>query len=223
MYPQSKDAVANVPGDKLLEQLTGLRDAFVERTQSSGARCGIPPPAIVLTDIASFGNYDPKTNRLSTPRWEQLTSQERTLFVSLAGPGASEGAAQAIFERGTHRWVFVHEMGHWWQMCTHANVGRSHYGAEYDANRIAAAYWREVDPKLLAGLVSGFNHILAGAPDPVPAGQSVADYFNEHYEKLAHSPAYTWFQAQMIQGVNNEMPAPSFVKSLDETKSDLRR
>ncbi len=215
-WSQSPAPTHDQPNQTIPDRLTELRDAFVTKAEKSGIKCRIQPPTIVLTDIASFGNYDPETNTLRTPLWSQFKHQEKTLFMSLAGPNASDEAAQVIFERGTHSWVFIHEMGHWWQTCVNANVGRSHYRVEYDANRIAAAYWREVNPQLMESLASGFDHILAGSPNPVPSGQDPEAYFNHNYEKLAGSPEYTWFQAHMIAGVNAEVPPPSFLQALYE-------
>ena len=146
-----------------MERLTTLRDAFVQKTVAAGFHCPIAPPVIVLTDVASFGNYDPSNNTLQTPAWEQLSSDEREFFFHLAGPNSDEAAARESFETGTHRWVFVHELGHWWQTCIGSNEGRTHYQVEYDANRIAAADWREVDSSLMTFLNAGFGHPERGS------------------------------------------------------------
>lgn len=196
-----------------MERLNTLRDAFVQKTLAAGFTCPIAPPTIVLIEVASYGNYDPATNQLQTPAWQQLQPEERDFFLHLAGPGADEKAAQDFFESGTHRWVFIHEMGHWWQKCIASNAGRTPYQVEYDANRIAAAYWREIDPSLMVTLDGAFHHVLESS-NPVPAGQSPEAYFNANYDKLGLSPDYGWFQARMVTSVNAEKPAPSFAQSL---------
>jgi hypothetical protein len=202
----------------VITQLTALRDSFVRQTKISGVSCPIAPPQIVLTDKSSFGSYESETNILQTPTWEQLSADERSVFIQMAGPSAGIEAAQAAFEQGIHHWVFVHEMGHWWQACTHANQNRMPYQVEYDADRIAAAYWRQTDPTLAAKFSTGFQHLVETVPSPVPAGQTPDTYFDENYGKLTGTPGYTWFQAQMIITVNSEKPAPTFAQTLKERR-----
>ena len=219
--PVAQEASAQPDLSSTMEPLVVLRDAFVAKATAAGYPCKLAPPKIELMDVASFGNYDPGTNTLRTPAWTQLTAEERAFFFRLAGPGSDELTAHRRFERGTHHWVFVHELGHWFQECTGATkgLGLRPYAKEYGANRIAAAYWREADPSLMDTLAVGFQRLLDDAPDPVPSGQSVDAYFNANYEKLAHTPQYTWFQAKMMAEVNAEKPAPTFRDVLAAARS----
>jgi hypothetical protein len=86
--------------------------------------------------------------------------------------------------------------------------------AEYDANRIAAAYWREADPSLMANFIASSNRVLASDPNPVPIGEAPESFFNEQYGELGRTPASTWFQSRMILSVNAEHPAPTFAQAL---------
>ena len=143
-------------------QVQHLADAFIESTQASGLSCAIAPPKLVIEDIPSYGNYDPDTNTLHTSLWELLKPEERALFFHMADAadkkqGSSEAAARREFETGVHHWVFIHELGHWWQSCRKVNENRKPWAVEYEADRIAAAYWREHD-----GAVA--QHMDAGLP-----------------------------------------------------------
>lgn len=223
MIGQTPAHAANPDADdksdaQTMKQLIDLRDSFVKRIATEGFSCPIAPPKILLQHVPSFGNYDPETNSLQTPAWRQLSDEEKGLFHHLAGPESDEAAAQRIFEVGSHHWVFVHEMGHWWQACNDANRNRQHYQVEYGANRIAAAYWREVDSQLLAEFDLSFKNFLKDAPNPVPDGQSPERYFNENYEELGKSPSYGWFQSLMIAQVNAEKPLPTFAEALAQVK-----
>jgi hypothetical protein len=197
-----------------MQKLTALRDNFAQKAKSDSPACTLAPPTIEIKDTPSFGNYVPETNTLEISAWWLLTPERRAFFRELAGKDADEDAARRVFENGTHRWVFIHELGHWWQACTGFLNSAKHYQVEYDANRIAAAYWRENDPGLMQGLASGFEHMLSSKPSPVPTGQPLEDYFNANYDSLGLRPDYVWFQARMVSDVNAEKPAPSFADAL---------
>jgi hypothetical protein len=197
-----------------LARVITLRDAFVEKIKSAGLACPFAPPTIVMDDVPSFGNYDDTTNVLHTSEWTKLNPEEKSLFVNLAGPGANEQAAYAIFEEGTHRWVFVHELGHWWQACNKAIVGRSHYQVESGANRIALAYWRDTDSAFANRMLEIFRGTMDHFPNPVPKGQTLTKYFDENYDSLGPTPAYRWFQSSMIIAAEEEEPQPTFALTL---------
>ena len=198
-------------------QMTILRDEFVKATVKAGFTCPIAPPDILVVDVPSFGSYDSQSNTLKTPAWEQMTDDERGRFYQLLGPGASEAAAREEFEAGVHHWVFVHEMGHWWQACRRVVNPDKHYAAELGANRIAAAYWRERDPAVLVHQRAKFEGLLKRSPNPVPEGESVEAYFDANYDKLGPTPSYIWFQARMCIEAFDEKLA--FAQALEQVSS----
>jgi hypothetical protein len=199
-------------------QMNALRDAFVKATVAAGFRCELAPPAIVVEDVPSFGQYSPEKNRLRTGAWEVMSAQGKGFFAHLAGPGANDEAARAEFEIDAHQWIFVHEMGHWWQACRGVVDHGDPYGIESGANRIAAAYWREHDPAVVTHLRAAFENVLGHAPNPVPVGQDVKAYFNANYETLGPSTVYPWFQSRMGVTVIDERPMPTFKQALGETR-----
>lgn len=113
-----------------MQQLTTLRDAFAQKAKSIQPACALAPPTIKIKNVPSYGNYVPETNTLETSAWWLLDPERRAFFLQLAGKDADENAARRVFENGTHRWFFVHEMGHWWQACTESMAGAKHYQAE---------------------------------------------------------------------------------------------
>ena len=198
--------------------LTALRDMFAARIKADGFACPIRPPVIVVDHVPSFGDFDDKHDVLHTASWTELSSEERKLFFHIAGPEADEKAAHATFEEAVHRWVFVHELGHWWQACRHANPSHSHYQIEYGANRIALAYWREADPGFADHMLSVFHAYIDHVSSPVPPGQDTEQYFNTHYEQLGPTPDYRWYQSHMIVSASEEKPSLSFAVALTETR-----
>ena len=198
-------------------QMTSMRDEFVKATVEAGFPCPIPPPTILVVNVPSFGNYDPQSNTLETPAWEQLTDDERGRFYRLLGPGTTEAAARGEFETGAHHWVFVHEMGHWWQACRGVVNRDQHYAVEFGANRIAAAYWQERDPQVIAHQRAVFERLLKRSPSPVGEAQDIESYFDANYEKLGPTLAYIWFQARMCMTAFDEKPLPTFAQALKQT------
>jgi hypothetical protein len=211
--PQYADAntaaVATTRGE-----LTALLNAFVKETSESGLSCAIQPPKLLIQDVSSFGTYDPDTNTLTSPAWEQMTAEEQSRFYRVAGPDATEPEARAEFELGVHHWVLVHELGHWWEACRGVVDHGDHYTFELDANRIDAAYWNEHDPAVNVHQQKVFSTILQRRPNPVPSGQTESVYFNENYGVLGPTPAYIWFQAQMCVKAFSEAPLPQFSVAL---------
>jgi hypothetical protein len=197
-----------------LARVTALRQAFIERIHAAGLTCPIAPPKIVMDDVPSFGNYDDETNVLRTSDWSKLTPEESGVFFQLAGPGADATAAREMFEGAAHRWIFIHELGHWWQACTGAFKKSPPWEIEYDADRIALAYWREVDPALATKMMAIFQGVIDHSPNPVPPGQEIKKYFNEHYQQLGPTPAYRWYQSRMVVTAIQETPTPTFAQTL---------
>jgi hypothetical protein len=98
-----------------LATATAVRDAFVARIRADGFSCPIPVPVILVEDVPSFGQYDGKANIIRTSDWTLLNPQEKAFFFQLAGPGAKEADVRAMFDKAAHGWIFIHELGHWWQ------------------------------------------------------------------------------------------------------------
>ena len=113
-----------------------------------------------------------------------------------------------------HQWIFIHELGHWWQACGGGNGGRSHYQVEFAANRIALSYWREVNRGIAETMRPVFQAVVDHAHSPVPPGQSVENYFNANYETLGPSPKYPWFMSRMSLAAFDETPSPTFAATL---------
>ena len=194
-------------------EAAALRDAFVTRLRNAGFTCSLQVPAIVVEDVPSFGQYRPETNTVRTSNWNLLSQPEKAMFVQLAGPGKQESDARHLFDVA-HQWIFIHELGHWWQACSGGNAAKSHYQVEYGANRIALSYWREVNPQVAETMKPVFQAVVDHAPSPVPPDQSVEDYFNANYETLGPSPRYPWFMSRMNLAAVDVMPGPTFAAAL---------
>ena len=200
-------------------KMTMLRDAFARSVKDAGFTCPSAVPPVLVEDVPSFGSYDAETNTLRTSAWGLLKPEEKQMFYRFMGPNATEAIAKKEFEDGVHHWVIVHELGHWFQACRGITEKTAKpYAIEFGADRIAAAYWNEHDPSVIAHQRPVMEAILHNFSNPVPEGASVEPFFNDHYQELGPTPGYLWFQSRMCLTVFNEKPAPSFKKALAETK-----
>jgi hypothetical protein len=207
---------ANTSSDEvLMAQLVALRDSFVNQIKAEGFQPSLPPPTIVLDNPPSYGNYEDDKNLLHIAAWSSLTPEDQARFARVAVMMSSGLSAEQTFDEGVHHWVFVHELGHWWQACRH-KTDASHYSVEYGANRIAAAYWRLKDPAFMERTTRRMSTVYAAMPNPVPEGQSAEKYFNDNYEKLGPTPAYRWYQYSMVLKVQEEKPLPSLLQALQQ-------
>ncbi len=210
----AKPAAAADADAAVLAQLTQLRDAFLRRIDAEGYKL-CPAPHIELGDPASFGHFVPERNTVMVAAWTHLTPEERKGFEEMAQSMGGDATGRSVFENGANRWVFVHELAHWWQACRHQTRPQS-YAAENGADRIALAFWRERDPRYAVGIVHGYRALLTSMPSPVPEGEAPPKYYDANYAKVSQGNADTWFQATMIAALAEEQPAPSLHRALSQ-------
>ncbi len=191
--------------------LLALQADFLARIEKTGMHPVLPAPSIIMDNPPSYGNYDDSLNVLRTANWATLSAEEQAPFNRIAGGLGNGITGVGYFEYSVHRWVFIHEMGHWWQACNHQSA--ESYATEMGANRIATAYWREADPVFSDFMLKRFQGYLKMIPNPVPAGADKEKFLNENYGKLP-IPAYIWFQASMIVDAYAEKPVAGFSEAI---------
>jgi IS5 family transposase len=155
--------------EDVMVKLNQLRDRFIRSIKADGFRTRLPAPTIVLDNPASYGNFEEDKNLLHIAVWSALTEQQQSRFERLSELVKNGKSGEQTFEESVHYWVFVHELGHWWQACQR-KISNNHYSVEYGANRIAAAYWRQTDLDLmrrtdLRGIVHSLSTTAANVSD----------------------------------------------------------
>lgn len=202
--------------DTTLIKLIKLRNEFVDKIKFLGFEIKLSPPEIVLDNPPSFGNYDDSSNRMEMSNWETMEPEQKAFFNSMAHQVSDKETGKGFFEQEIYHWVFIHELGHWWS--ANKRVSHTHYEAEMNANRIAAAFWRDTNPSLLDLTAKSAKDAMDNMPNPVPSGLAKEDFFNNNYDKLIGTPAYSWYQAMMIVSVYNENPKPTFKEVIASKK-----
>jgi len=197
----------------VMPKLIALRDDFINKIKAFGYTPDLAPPEIILDNPRSFGNYENEKNLLHIGEWNALPPNLKEIFNARATEIGNGMTGENYFNLSIHRWVFIHELGHWWRACQHQKA--LPYANESAANRIALAYWREQDSAFLNFMLIRFQNNIKNIPNPAPAGEQKEKYLNENYQKLPGGPAYIWYQATMIVDANNEKPIVSFRQAID--------
>jgi len=197
--------------EAIVARLTRLRDDFMQGVSASGFK-PCKAPAIALGDPPSFGHYEPRRNAVLIGAWTRLSASEKEGFEEMAKRMGGDADARTLFENGTYRWVYVHELAHWWQSCRH-KVRPGTWAEESGASRIALAYWHVRDPHFASGIVRGFRSLVSSTPSPVPQGQTPQQYLDANFTKIARGEAYAWFQGQMVVELT-QAPPPTFHDAL---------
>jgi hypothetical protein len=111
--------------------------------------------------------------------------------------------------------LVAHELGHWLQEVARRPLSR--WQAEYEANRIMVAFWREHPAQSQAAptqeRLANFVAQAPKTPSPMPDGADlgVEDYFNTHLADIESNPlAYAGFQKLMVRQAIAEQPSPTF-------------
>lgn len=207
---QAARPLKNASPDEVMAQIVALRDSFVNQIKAEGFQPSLPPPTIILDNPPSYGSYQHAKNVVHVAVWDALAPEQQAGFAGLFAQGQT---GERAFDEIVHHWVFTHELGHWWQACQH-KLGKGHYSEEYDASRIAAAYWRLKDANFMGVTAKRIAAVRESMRDLVPADQQNEIYFNENYDKLGPTPGFIWFQCDLVSKVVAEQPIPSFREAL---------
>jgi hypothetical protein len=109
------------------------------------------------------------------------------------------------------------ETVHWWEACKNLTLKMTPYQRELAATRVALSYWREKDPDVSARR-STIAAELDKEPSPVPEGQDVPTYFNQHFQRVSTGKDYLWMQAQLVKAAIEEKPEQALIQAMNQLK-----
>jgi hypothetical protein len=210
---------AQTQEDSIMRKLNALRDDYIGKIKAIGYKPSLNAPVIVLDNPRSYGNYDDKNNVLHMGDWKTLPAAARVPFIGFAKMIGNGMTAEKFFNLAVHKWIFIHELGHWWRACRKQTA--LPYDEEKDANRITSSYWKERDPAFYKLMLVVFNGVVAHSPNPVPAGLNKEKYLNDNYQKLPGGAAYSWYQSIMIVEVSKEKPFETFRQAVKHAGKPL--
>lgn len=182
------------------------------------AACGREPPFKPQIQVLATGptRYDHRARALILVPYEALEPGRRAAMDRFAAVGTLGLSGREQYIEVFNNLLVAHELGHWLQEVARRPLNR--WQAEYEANQIMVAFWRDHPAEGAAATEMRLANFVAQAPDapsPLPSdsAMSAEDYFNSYLAEIqAKAVAYAGFQKMMVRQAIAERPAPSFCK-----------
>lgn len=191
-----------------------ILDAFYNAVVACG-RMPLFKPTICIATTPGAMRYDHSDRSVVLVPYELLPPARRASMDRFAAIGVLGLSGPEQYSEVFNSLLIPHELGHWLQEVARRPLNR--WQAEYEANRIMVAFWREHPaPSPAAPTEKRLANFVAQSPNmpsPMPenASMSVEDYFNAHLAEIEGSPmAYAGFQKVMVREAIAEKPIPSF-------------
>ncbi|MCH8617169.1 hypothetical protein LZ016_13810 [Sphingomonas sp. SM33] len=180
--------------------------------------CGRTPPfkpQVRVSAGPSVPHYDHEQAAVVLCPWEFLSPAQKAGMEASAKAGTLGLSPTDQYGEIFNELLVPHELAHWLQMVAFKPIDR--WTAEYEANRIMVAYWREHPaPAPAASSEDRFINFSAHGPgltSPVPAEfeDRPETYFNVNSDALEQNPrGYAWYQKMMVRRACAERPRPTF-------------
>jgi len=204
-----------------VNDLQVLAERFRTAVEAAGTTIHVPLPRILIQRVPGVSVYDPDSNEITYPSWEETpvtgkAGQERAAFQT------GEAITGQQFFAGQFRYFFVHELSHWLQMQLPARRElkkvQDKYSLEAQANRVAVAFLASLPEErgFMERTVARFERLLAAKEKPLPEGESGRRYFNELYGKLGAE--YPYFQYQMVLDAWRSPARADWSKALEDLR-----
>jgi len=172
-------------------------------------------PEVVLNTQPFLIFYSPKTNRVNLPLWQQLSDESRNFFLKMAG---SEKGAEELFGLFFNGFYLAHELGHALQKELTQYKGVNNYDREYLANVIGMLWWRKQGrTQELEQCYTLAKKLMQQLQNPVPPGQTAAQYFTQNYEAAGRNPfVYGYMQFGQFIQIYEDASLGDFDKKIGE-------
>jgi hypothetical protein len=208
--------------DEILSRAEPVVDCFYEAVLACHREPPFKPSVAIATSPGPI-RYDHHSRSVVLVPYELLDPAVRTGMERYAAIGTLGLSGRAQYEEIFQGLLIAHELGHWLQMIAHQPLTR--WQAEYGANRIMVAFWREYPAATastdarLANFVVQPRHF----PSLIPEGLDMPPeiYFNQSYEEIDANPTrYAGFQKMMVRQAVAEEPQPRFCDLVSSTWPD---
>jgi hypothetical protein len=220
------DRTTHLPGnavgvEAVIMQAQPVLDAFYDAVVACGRG---PPfkPTILVAGTSEATRYDPASRAVILVPHEVLQPARRSAMDRFAAIGTLGLSGYGQYTEVFNNLLVAHELGHWLQEVARTPLNR--WQAEYEANRIMVAFWRDHPARSPAAStetrLANFVAQAPNTPSPMPdnAGISAEEYFNTHLADIERNPmAYAGFQKLMVRQAIAERPTPTFCEVVAAT------
>jgi hypothetical protein len=207
--------------DGILSRAVPVVDSFYGAVLA----CHRKPPFKPAIDIATKPGpirYDHAEKAVVVVPYEVLDPTVKTGMDRYAAIGVLGLSGRAQYEEIFQGLLVAHELGHWLQAIAQQPLTR--WQAEYGANQIMVAFWREYPAPAPAAStedrLSNFVVQPAHFPHLVPEhiDLSVETYFDRAYEEIEMNPMrYAAYQKFMVRKAMAEEPRARFCELVYST------
>ena len=187
--------------------------------------CGRKPPFKPVIKVATTPGpirYAHAQEAVILVPYELLTPPAQAGMARYGAIGTLGLSGREQYEEIFQNLLIPHELGHWLQMVAYRPLTR--WQAEYGANRLMVAFWREQATEAPAPSAERrlANFVVQPATFPalLPAGLSISTecFFNEKIAEIEQNPLlYAGFQKQMVRQAMTEEPSPRFCDLVEAT------
>ena len=200
--------------EAVVKRAQPVLDAFYDAVLACGRK---PPfkPTIRVANAPGATLYDPASRAVVLVPYEVLPLARRAAMERFAAIGTLGLSGREQYSEVFNSLLVAHELGHWLQVVAQRPLNR--WQAEYEANRIMVAFWREHPAQSQAAStekrLANFVAQAPNTPSPIPndAGMGAEEYFNTHLADIESNPlAYADFQKLMVRQAIAEQPVPTF-------------
>ena len=198
-------------GETIIARAQPVLDSFYEAVVGCNRE---PPfkPSILVATTPGPTRYEHASRAVVLIPYELLDAGTRAGMDRFAAIGTLGLTGQAQYEEIFHSLLVAHELGHWLQTIAQRPLNR--WQAEYGANQMMVAFWREYPAPAPAApteaRLANFVAQPADFPSLVPSGvaASIEDYFNQANAEIESNPArYAAFQKFMVRRAMAEQPS----------------
>ena len=200
--------------DLVTAQAQPVLDAFYDAVVICGHK---PPfkPSIIVAATPDATRYDPVSRAIILVPYEVLQPTRRAAMDRFAAIGTLGLSGREQYVEVFNNLLVAHELGHWLQEMAQLPLNR--WQAEYQANQIMVAFWREYPAGPPAAATERrLANFVAQSPNttnPIPdnPGMSIESYFNAHLAEIESNPmTYAGFQKMMVRQAIAQQPTLSF-------------
>jgi len=218
IHPQSRLGEATIDDAVNVEAVVTVAQPILNAFYDAVAACGRKPPFKPTIRIAKSPGpmlYDSACRAVVLVPYEVLPPDRRAAMDRFAAIGTLGLSGREQYIEVFNSLLVAHELGHWLQ-----EVGRrplNRWQAEYEANRIMVAFWREYPAQSQAASteerLANFVTQAPSTPSPMPddPGMGIEEYFNTNLAAIeSNALTYAGFQKLMVRQAIAERPVPAF-------------